>query len=344
MSLVAVLLVAALLLGGWTIWRARHLHSNPTNTSPGTTVSSPVQPPVQDLNPLQIEAIKARTYAASTLTVEQDLGDQGGYTSQIVSYTSDVFKVYALQATPAGTAPAGGWPVVILNHGYINPATYRTNDGSYSSMTGALARAGILVLKPDFRGHGQSQGISAGGHFSPFYTYDNLNLLATLKQTPGVNAARIGTIGHSMGAHTSLRVAVVDPDIKATAYLSGVVATIYDIIYNWPRSPMPGDLPAAVQTTREALFAQYGTPQTNPAFWSSVSAINYVANITGKSQIQQSIADSTVPKSFSDSLNAALVAASKPVDYYIYPGDDHQLNASSALVNARLVEFFNHNL
>jgi dipeptidyl aminopeptidase/acylaminoacyl peptidase len=344
LSVTAVLSVAAIVLGGWAIWQARHPQSKPASTLLNTVVTSPTQPLVSDLNSLQIEAIKARTYTASTLTVEQDLGNQGNYTSQVVSYISDGFKVYALQATPAGTAPAGGWPVVILNHGYINPATYHTNDGSYAGITGALARAGILVLKPDFRGHGQSQGTSAGGHFSPFYTYDNLNLIATLKQTPGVNAARIGTVGHSMGAHTSLRVAVVDPDIKATAYLSGVIASINDITYNWPRSPMSGDLPVGVQTTREALFSQYGTPQTNPVFWSSVSAINYVSSITGKSQIHQSVADSTVPKSFSDSLNAALVAADKPVNYYLYPGDDHQLSANSALVTSRIVEFFKRNL
>lgn len=107
---------------------------------------------------------------------------------------------------------------------------------------------------------------------------------------------------------------------------------------------MPGDMPAIVQTARQTLLAQYGTPQSNPEFWNSVSAINYVANITGPSQIQHSTGDSTVPVSFSQKLRDALQTASKPVQYYEYPGDDHQLSANSAQVYTRLVEFFKANL
>ena len=335
----AVLIIGFVAFAVWTLFLRK----------PAKPAAKPEAPkeqatPAPALNPLQIEAIKARSYPGSAITVEQNLGNQGGYSTQIDSYQSDGLKIYSLQATPAGTAPAGGWPVIILNHGYINPAVYRTNDGSYVNLIGALARAGFVVFKPDYRGHGQSQGTPEGGHFSPVYTYDDMNLIASIKQTPGLNAARLGTLGHSLGAHTSLRVAVVSPDIKGTVYLSGVVASIYDILYNWPHSPMPADLPAVVQSNREQLLAQYGTPQTNPAFWNSVSAINYVSNITGKSQINVSQNDSVVPSAFSAKLNDALVAAGKPVEYYVYPGDDHQFSTNATLAFSRIVAFFKSSL
>ncbi len=326
---------------GLTAYKMRASKPRPAYILP---VQQTTETPAPPLNPLQIEAIKARSYPGSVITAEQNLGNQGGYKTEIISYMSDGLKIYALQATPTGNAPAGGWPVVILNHGYINPTVYRTNDGSYTGLISTLAQSGFVVVKPDYRGHGQSQGVPEGGHFSPVYNYDDLNLIASLKSYPLVSAGRIGTLGHSLGGHTSLRVAVVSPDVKATVYLSGVVGSIYDILYNWPHSPMPGDLPATVQATREQLLAQYGTPHTNPAFWDSVSAINFVSGITGKSQVHTSVADSVVPAAFSAHLNDALVAAAKPVEYYVYPGNDHQFSANSALAYDRIVAFYKNSL
>lgn len=336
----AVLAFGVLTFAVWALF----VHKVAKPAAQQITPAQPTAAPAAALNPLQIEAIKARSYPGSAITLEQNLGNADGYSTQIISYISDGLKIYALQATPAGNPPAAGWPVIILNHGYINPAIYKTNDGSYSDLIAALTRAGFVVIKPDYRGHGQSQGTPEGGHFSPVYTYDDLNLIASLKGYPLVNASRFGTLGHSLGAHTSLRVAVVSGDVKATVYLSGVVGSIDDILYNWPHSPMPSDLPVAVQTTREQLLTQYGTPKTNPQFWDSVSAINYVANIAGKSQIDVSAADSVVPAAFSAKLNDALVAANKPVEYYVYPGNDHQFSANAALAYPRIVSFFKNNL
>jgi len=330
--------LAGVLFGSYTIWQSRQ----PRQVATPEPIQLPTASPVTELDPLQIEAVKARSYPGSTISTEQTITTQ----VSIVSYLSDDNKVFALLTTPVGTAPSDGWPVVILNHGYINPALYRTNDGSYSGVTAALTQAGIAVIKPDYRGHGQSQGVPEGGHFSPVYTYDDMNLISSIAQTPALslNPNRLGTLGHSLGAHTSLRVAVVNPNIKATAYLSGVVGSIDDILYNWPFSPMPGDMPARVQANRETLLAKYGTPKTNPDFWGSVSAINYVGNITGASQIQHSTNDSTVPKLFSDKLDTALKSANKSVEYYTYPGNDHQLSTNATLVNSRLVSFFSTHL
>jgi dipeptidyl aminopeptidase/acylaminoacyl peptidase len=154
----------------------------------------------------------------------------------------------------------------------------------------------------------------------------------------------MGTLGHSLGAHTSLRVAVVNPNIKATVYAAGVVASTEDILYNWPNSPMPNDMPASIHAARDALLAQYGTPRTNPEFWNSVSAINYVSNITGASQIHHSQADAVVPIDFSIKLDNALKASGKPVEFYNYPGNDHQIISNSQLAISRIVSFFKNNL
>ncbi|GAC1371265.1 MAG: prolyl oligopeptidase family serine peptidase [Candidatus Saccharimonadales bacterium] len=306
---------------------------------------APTLPPA--LDPLQIEAIRSRDYPASVITVTKDLGAQGGYHETVSSYMSDGLTEYALVSTPDGPKPAAGWPVVILAHGYINPAVYQTDGANYAGIISTLARAGYLVIKPDYRGHGQSQGQPMGGHYSPAYAYDILNLISAIKIYPAADPARIGLLGHSMGGHEALRTIVVSKDIKATVFMAGVVGSMNDLMYNWPHSPLLRDQPSAlVQNARQGLLAKYGTPAANPAFWDSASAINYVSAISGPVQIHQSVGDSIVPKLFSDHLSQALTNAQKPVEYYVYAGDDHQLAASKtrALIMQRILAFYRAHL
>lgn len=294
--------------------------------------------------PLSIEAIRERDYPGSDLVIEQQLGNQGGYTNAIVSYQSDGLKQYALMSTPVGTKPAGGWPVVILNHGYIAPTEYKTN-GSYNSWMAPIARAGFVVIKPDYRGHASSQGTPEGGHFSPVYTYDVLNLIATLKRYPEVNAGRLGMMGHSMGGHVSLRTIVVNSDVKATVLAAGVVGSMYDFFYNWPRTPFPNDRPRPlVQSKRSDLVAKYSDPKANPIFWDSVSSINYVSDIKGKVLVQHGTADTVVPQLMSDHLVEAMKRINMPVEYFVYPTADHNFSPNLSLMLQRSIDFYKANL
>jgi hypothetical protein len=129
------------------------------------------------LNPLTIAAMRARAYPASTLTLVRSDGDQGGYVNSVVSFVSDGLTEYSLMSVPDSARPAAGWPVVIISHGYLDPRTYRTDDGSYAQFIATLARAGYLVLKPDYRGHGQSQGAAEGGYLP-------LGVIAAAAQLP----------------------------------------------------------------------------------------------------------------------------------------------------------------
>lgn len=299
------------------------------------------------LNPLEIEAMRARQYPASDIKVEQDLGEQGGYQNSIVSYTSDGLKLYALMSRPDGAKPVAGWPVVILEHGYIDPGQYQTDGPDYQSFISTLAKAGYLVFKPDYRGHGKSEGQPLGGHFSPVYDYDVLNLVAAVKQYPDANATEIGQLGHSLGGHVALNVAVISSDVKATVIAAGVVGSAEDLFYNWANPTYVHDQPAAqVQGALQDLIKQYGDPRSNPDFWAKVSAVNYVKYIVGPVQIHHGTSDTTVPKLFSDHLDAAMKAAGKPDEYYVYDGGDHQFSAPSvrALFLQRMVDFFDRTL
>lgn len=332
LSLSIIIVVLAALAVSWLVGNKKV--ATPVQ-APTAAVPAPVQKPA--LDPIQIEAIKARQYPSSDITVVREASSKSGYREQVVSYQSDGLTIYAQVSIPAATAPAGGYPVVILDHGYIAPTEYQTASEDYRRWITAFAQAGFVVVKPDFRGHGQSQGTAEGGHFSPVYTYDNLNLIASLKKWNLVNSAKIGQIGHSMGAHVALRTAVVSSDVKATVSVNGVVASLSDLIYSWPRSPMPNDQPRPTTNgIREALFQKYGDPKANPEFWNSASAITYVKDITGPVQIHVGSADDNVPPAFSASFDAVLTAAGRPHQTFSYAGGDHQF--TNATYRSQMLE------
>ena len=331
--ILATTVVAVIAIGGYLL-----LPKSPSpRPSPQSVADNEGSSP---LHPLMIEAIRGRAYAASPIFTEREAGAFNGYTRQVVSYRSDGYKVYALMNIPSGTPPALGWPIIMLNHGYIPPQQYQTLGGDYRYWIEGLTRAGYVVIKPDYRGHGASEGTPEGGHWSPNYTYDALNLIESLKTHPGVDAKNIGMIGHSMGGMVVLRSLVASKDVKASAILAGVVASAPDLYYNWRRSNWT--LPPGVRTnTRQQLVKAFGDPQANPEFWQKISAINYVDAITGPVQIHHGSNDGTVPQAQSDSLDAALTKADRPHEYFVYQGGDHQFSGSSDIALRRMIAHFN---
>ncbi len=338
-----VLIVAAAVIGvsRLSLGSPSPAPAQATHSSSATATPHPGPP-----NPLTIAAMRGRTYPASTLASVRSDGDQGGYVNTVVSFVSDGLTEYSLLSVPDGPRPAAGWPVVIVSHGYIDPRTYRTDDGSYAQFIATFARAGYMVLKPDYRGHGQSQGVAEGGYLSPVYTYDLLNLISTVRADPRVDRTRIGLFGHSLGGYEVLRAMVISHDIRAVVFMAAVVGSLYDIFFNWSTvTPTPTAAPPVVQQhVAESMIASNGTPRTNPDFWNQASAINYLGATTAAVQIDEDAGDSMVPKLFSDHLYAALQSAGRSAQYITYPGDDHQFIRNRSAVLANMLSFYRAHL
>lgn len=135
--------------------------------------------------------MRKQSYPGSDLTIEQELLDGVNYRQYIASYKSDGLKIYGLLTVPEEQKPENGWPVIIFNHGYIPPDQYRTTE-RYTAYVDALARNGYLVFKPDYRGHGNSEGQPLGAYYSSAYTIDVLNAVSALKRYQDADPQRIG--------------------------------------------------------------------------------------------------------------------------------------------------------
>lgn len=299
--------------------------------------------PTVETFPLQIEVMRKKNYPGSDIQIEEQLGNGSNYKQYVVSYKSDGFKIYALFTVPLTEMPKGGYPAIIFNHGYIPPEQYSTTE-RYVAYVDYFARNGYIVFKPDYRGHGKSEGKPEGAYYSPAYTTDVLNAVSSVKKLKEVNSQKIGMWGHSLGGNITMRVMVISKDIKAGVIWSGVVGTYDDMINRWVRTvpfrPSSSEAQAHVTSIRRQLVDKYGPPSENHPFWQSIDPHYFLKDISGPVELHHGLADEEVPTVFSESLYNDLKRINKTIELYTYEGADHNLSQGFSLAMQRSVAFF----
>jgi len=298
--------------------------------------------------PLSIQAMRERSYPGSDIVIEQELEPGSNYARSIASYQSDGLKIFALLTIPQGTKPEEGWPVIVFNHGYIPPEQYRTTE-RYIAYVDSLARNGYIVFRPDYRGHGESEGIPEGAYYSPAYTVDVLNAVSSIKKYPDANPERVGMWGHSLGGNIALRSIVTKiGEIKAAVIWGGVVGSYDDLINRWRRTVpwRPSTRETALRrTSRQSLFEKYGSPSANLEFWNAIDPTAHLDENTTPVQIHHGTTDEEVPVAFAESLYDKLKKAGKITELYTYDGGDHNISDPffTTAMN-RSIEFFDRYL
>ena len=84
-----------------------------------------------------------------------------------------------------------------------------------------LAEQGVAVLRTDDRGVGRSTGVYAEATTRDF-AEDALRMINVLKKQPGIDAARIGLLGHSEGGAAVMMAAKASADVAFVVTLSGL--------------------------------------------------------------------------------------------------------------------------
>jgi uncharacterized protein len=300
--------------------------------------------PDPSTHPNSIVALQARAFPGSKITLERQLKNGVNYRQWVASYQSDGLKILALLTIPNAKAPKDGFPVIVFNHGYIPPEQYRTTE-KYLAYQAGFAKNGYVVFKPDYRGHGFSEGKPSSAYTSAGYTIDVMNAIASIKTLKQANAARVGLWGHSMGGYLTLRALILGSGAKAAVIWGGVVAPHLDIFkFFASRSPAVNTQYKRYTLERQKLYATFGSPQENPAFWNALSANTFITKPIAPIQLHHGLSDTVVPVNFSRILMAELKAVNSPVELYTYPRTDHNLSQSFGLAMRRSVAFFDRYL
>jgi len=290
---------------------------------------------------MMIAALRQTDYPGSDVVLVERLEPGSNYDRFYASYESEGLTIYGLLTIPQGEMPSTGWPAIVFNHGYIPPLEYRTTE-RYIAYVNALASNGYVVFRIDYRGHDRSEGEARGAYGDPGYTVDVLNAVASLKRFPQVDSQRIGMWGHSMGGFLTLRAMVISQDVKAGVIWAGVVGSYQDILTRWRRrgAETATPVPAGPRSWRFRWAEEFGTPEENPDFWEAISATTYLAEISGPLQLHHGTADTSVPPVLSELLYEQMLAVGKPVEYYEYEGDNHNISESFGDAMYRTIKFF----
>lgn len=284
-------------------------------------------------HPLSIKALQIASYPGSEIIIEKTLESDSNYNRYLVSYRSEGLKIYGLLTVPKEEKPEGGWPVIVFNHGYIPPQEYKTTE-KYLAYTGWFSRSGYIVMKPDYRGHGNSEGEARGGYGSNDYTIDVLNAVSSIKKFKDANPEKIGMWGHSMGGQVTLRSMVASKEIKAGVIWAGVVAPYSNLVNGWLKKK-----PSAVYAGENISWKEI-KEKSKATLWDSVSPNSFLKDLSGPIQLHHATGDKIVPYQFSEKLANQLSKAGKDYEYYLYEEDNHNISANFSKAMQRSIEFF----
>ncbi|SNB51857.1 alpha/beta hydrolase family protein [Thermoflexus hugenholtzii] len=292
----------------------------PTPTATALPTPTPTPDPYADLT---VEALRRRAYGGGSIRIERTLAVTPAFTRTLIAYPSDGLTVYGFMNVPRGKGP---FPAVIVLHGYVDPARYSTL--AYTTRyADALARAGFLVLHPNYRNHPPSD--EGPNPFRVGYAVDVLNLIALLPTLPQARADAVGLFGHSMGGGIALRVLVVNPRVRAAVLYGSMSADErknFERILQWSGGTRGRE---ELNTPEEALRR--------------ISPLYYLQDIATPIQIHHGGADSVVPPEWSRELYERLRDLGKTAEWFEYPGQPHTFPAGSAadrLLLERAIAFF----
>lgn len=271
------------------------------------------------------------------LTLEKVLAENSAYTRYSIFYRSNNTKVSGIMNIPKG---AGPFPLLILNHGYIDPKIYTQGRGLKREQD-YLAREGFAVLHTDYRGHGPSDPNPdptdiADGAIG--YSMDSANAILAVRaaKLPTVDVTKVGMFGHSMGGGVTMNIATSRPDlIDAVVLYAPVNGDAWQNFLRWRAD--------SEEAARETLAA-LGPREENESGWDAISYVTRLQNVDDPVLLFHGTKDKDVPLGWSDGLDSGLRAAGKEVEYVVYQGEGHEFGPYWNDFMAKTAAFFQREL
>lgn len=295
---------------------ARSYVSSLTTVSP---LSKMLEKPLEKYSILRLSG---RVFEGNQIILDEPVATTSAYTKYIFHFMSDGKKVTGVAHIPFGH----NLPVIVQLRGYADREKYFPGEGTERSAE-VYASNGFISLAPDFLGYGGSDMPETDVFEERFETYTAaLNLLASVRTLPMADSAKVALWGHSNGGQIALTVLeILGRPVPATLWAPVSKPFPYSILY------YTDDVPDHGKLLRKKL-ADFEKDYDTELY----SLTNYVDRITGPVQLHQGDVDESVPKSWSDEL----VKRMPGINYFIYPGADHNMVPDWNTVVTRDITFF----
>lgn len=292
------------------------------------------------LDKYTINNLSARKYAGSQIVLDAPTATTSAYTVYPFHFTSDGKKATGLAHIPNDASLNNKKPVIVQFRGFIDPANYFPGAGTQHSAE-VYAANGFISLAPDFLGFGGSDMPSQDVFEERFETYTTaLNLLASVKSLPMADSSKVGIWGHSNGGQIALTVLeILNRPVAVVLWAPVSKPFPYSILYYTDQADDHGK---ALRHELADFEKDYDAEK--------YSLTNYISRITGPVQIHQGTADDAVQPAWTDALVKAMKdnrkdsAGAANVNYFTYPGADHDMNGAWNTIVARDITFFREEL
>ena len=329
----AVLIVIA----GTFSWQffSKNKFASPTSIQP---FFSPTPKPLLKYT---IENLGKTKIESSQIKIGDEIKDDPAFMSRYFFFNVDGKKISGLINLPK---TPGSHPVIVMLRGYVDREIYTSGIGTQRAGE-VFAQNGFITLAPDFLGYGKSDQEAGNSIESRFQTYTtaltllnsipNLDYaLSTMHLPLQSDASRVGIWGHSNGGQIALTVLETTGKPYPIVLWAPVSKPFpYSILYY---TDTYDDHGKALRKVIADFEKDYDIEK--------YSLTNYFGKITAPIQLHQGTSDTEVPQLWSEALVENLKKLDKNVDYFVYPGADHNLLGGWQQAVDRSVAFYKENL
>lgn len=234
--------------------------------------------------------------------------------------------LYYRLVKPVGFDPAKKYPTVVYVYG--GPHAHNV-EAAWNYLARPweiyMAQRGYVIFVVDNRGS-ENRGFEFEScthrHLGDIEMQDQLEGVKFLKSLPYVDADRIGVHGWSFGGFMTTNLICSYPDVFKVGVAGGPVIDwkYYEVMYG---------------------ERYMDTPQENPEGYASSSLLNKAKNLKGRLQIIVGYNDPTCVMQHSLSFLRACEDAGTQPDYFVYPGDGHNMMGHDMVhLHERITRYF----
>jgi dipeptidyl-peptidase-4 len=222
------------------------------------------------------------------------------------------------------------YPVIVYLYGGPNVQLVNNNwNGGGDMWLQYMAERGFILFTLDSRGsdnRGKAFEQATFQHLGTVEMKDQVVGINYLKKLNYVAPDRMGLMGWSFGGFMTTSIMTRYPDLFKAAVAGGPVIdwSYYEVMY----------------TER-----YMDTPQTNPKGYAEAKVLNYVDSLKGKLMLIHGTSDNVVVWQHSLMFLKACVDKGKQVDYFVYPGHEHNvLGKDRVHLFNKITDYFIQNL
>jgi dipeptidyl aminopeptidase/acylaminoacyl peptidase len=345
--LITTLVVLSLLITA--LLAARSINQDTSLISPlGKRRKIEPSPTPLPLEKYSFENLKKRTPIPSKITLNKLIEQNDEFSSYIFSYTSEDKTITGVANIPnrglkSATTKDNQFPTIIMFRGWVDENVYESGIGTQPSAQ-VYAQNGYITLAIDFLGYGNSDPAPVDIWENRFIKNINIqDLLASIELgkiyqdnqiIARIDPERIALWGHSNGGLSALTALELFGKSYPTVLWAPVSQFFpYDVLYY-----------TFEQADKGKFLRQKIAEFEKDYDIDKYSLDEYFDWISAPIQLHQGTGDMYIPVYWSNSLVERLESIGNEVNYFVYPGADHQLSNSWDTVVQRDIQFFNEQL